>query len=234
MRAVDAIGSGPKTATGSDPSIVTGLPESKCDAIGSGPKTATDHGRTAIETRTASDALDLLTASGKQSESENDGTSHESCPAESGLCDPSLFLDPKIGKHRRIENGSGPPKILPTHHVAERAVMSGERPPRKRRGQGASAANKQPPPPQLPKGLRRQRRARVHQTSDQTHFHSSCWTEVKREERKPHGAQHPGPSFGGVLGGGQLSPPPPPKIQVAPSKPQLAPLFPQAPRSNSS
>ena len=203
--AVDAVGSGPKAATGhvesglsetgSDPRIVTGLPESESehDASGSGPKTETDHvatarERTAIEMSPASDALDRLTASSKQSE--NDGNCHESCPTKSGLCDPSLFLDPKIGKHRRIENGSGPQKTLPTHHVAERAVISGERQPRKRRGHGASAANEQPPPPQLPKGLRRQRHTRAHQTSDQRHFHPSCSTEVEQEERKPHGAQH--------------------------------------------
>ena len=140
--AVGMICSGPKTMTdhvesdlgetGSDPRIATVLPESESDAIGSGPKTATDHvatarGRTATETRPDTDALKRLTASGKQSESENDGTDHESWPTESGPCDPSLFLDPKIGKHGRIKNGRGPPKTLPTHHVAERAVMSGER-----------------------------------------------------------------------------------------------------------
>ena len=158
--AVDAIGSSPKTATdhvesdlgetGSDPRIATALPESESerDAIGSSPKTATDHiattrGRTATETRPAANALDRLTASGKQSES--DGTVHESWPTESGPCDSSLFLDPKIGKHGRIENGSGPPKTLPTHHVSECAVMSGERQPRKRCGQGESAANEQTP-----------------------------------------------------------------------------------------
>ena len=100
------------------------------------------------------------------------------------------FLDPKIGKHGRIENGSGPPKTLPTHYVAERAVMSGERQPRKRRRQGASAANEQPPPPQLPKEPRRQKLARAHRTSNQKHFHPSRWTEVEREERKPRGTQH--------------------------------------------
>ena len=92
--------------------------------------------------------------SGKRSESEVEEAGHESWLTESGLYDPSLFLDPKIGKHRRIANGSGPPKTLPTHHVAESAVMSGERQPRKQRGQGASAANKQlpPPPPPAPEG----------------------------------------------------------------------------------
>ena len=84
--AVDGICSGQKTATGIDPRIESGLPESKgeCDGIGSGPKTATDHVATARR-RTATDALDLLTASGKRSESENGGHSHESCPTESGL-----------------------------------------------------------------------------------------------------------------------------------------------------
>ena len=106
--AVDATGSGQKTAIGHGE---TGLPE-KSDATGSGPKTATARRRTANETRPASDTLDCLTVSGKQSESENDGTGHGSCPTDSGLCDPSLFLDPKIGKHGRIENGSGPPKTL--------------------------------------------------------------------------------------------------------------------------
>ena len=69
----------------------TGLPESDSErnATGSGLKTTTGHAMTAIETRTASDALDRLTASGKQSESKNDGTGHESWPTESGLCDPS-------------------------------------------------------------------------------------------------------------------------------------------------
>ena len=132
----------------------------------------------------------LSTASGKQSESEHDGTGHESWPTESRPYDPSLFLDPKIGKHGRIENGSGPPKTLPTHHIAERAVMSGESQSRKRRGQGASAANEQLPPPQFPKEPRRQKRAHAHWTSGQTLFHPSRWTEVEWEERKPHGMQH--------------------------------------------
>ena len=199
--AVDAIGSGPKTATdhverdlgetGSDPRIATALPESEREHNGNGPKTSTDHavtsrGTKVTETRPAADALDSLTASGKQSESENDRNRHENWSTESELCDPSLFHDPKIGKHGRIENGSGSPKTLPTHHVAERAMMSGERQPRERRGQGESAVNEQPPPPQLPKGPRRQR----YRMSDQRHFHPSRWTKVKREERKPHGTQH--------------------------------------------
>ena len=205
--AVDGIGSGQKTATGHvesglgetsiDPRIETGLPESESerDGIGSDPKIATDHiatvrGRTATETMIASDALDRSTANGKRSESKNGGHGHESCPTESRLYDPSLFLAPKIGKHGRIEKGSGPPKLLSTHHVAERAAMSGEKQPRKRRRQGESAANEQPPSLQLPKELKRQRRAHTQQMNIQRHFHPSRWTEVEQEERKPHETQH--------------------------------------------
>ena len=172
--AVDGIGSGQKTATGHAESGLgeTGLPESESARAGSGsdPKIATAHGatacgRTATKKTTAFDALARLAANGKRSESENDGHGHES-----GLYDPSLFLDPKIRKHGRIKKRSGPPKLLSTHHVAERAVMSGEKQPRKQRGQGKSAATEQPPPPlQLPKELKRQRRARVQQTNIQKH-----------------------------------------------------------------
>ena len=155
--AADVIGSGQKTANGHaesglGPRIETGLPESESERDGSGsdPKIATDHvatvhGRTATEKTTASDTLDHSTANGKRSENENDGHGHESCPIENRLYDPSLVLDPKIGKHGRIENGSGPPKPLSTHHVAERAATSGEKQPRKRSGQGESAATEQPP-----------------------------------------------------------------------------------------
>ena len=137
---------------------------------------------------TAFDALDRSTANGKRSE--NDGHCHESCPTENGLYYPSLFLDPKIRKHGRIENGSSLPKLLLTRHVAECAAMSGEMQPRKRCGQGESTATEQPPSLQLPKELKRQRRARAQQTSVQRHFHPSRWTEVEREGRKPHGTQH--------------------------------------------
>ena len=171
------IGSGQKTATGLSE---TSLPKSESVRAGSGsdPKIATAHGatargRTAAEKTTASNALDRLTANRKQSKSENDGHGHESCPTESGLYDPSLFLDSKIGKHGRIEKRSCPPKLLSIHHVAERALMSGEKQPRKRRGQGKSAVNEQPPPPQLPKGLKRQRHARAQQTNVQRHFSPS-------------------------------------------------------------
>ena len=112
----------------------------------------------------------LSTANGERGESENDGYGHESCPTESGLYDPSLFLDPKIGKHGRIEKGSGSPKLHTTHHVAERAAMSGEKQPRKQCGQGESAATEQPPSPQLPKELKRKRRACAQQTNVQRHF----------------------------------------------------------------
>ena len=137
--AIDRIGRGQKTATslvesGIDPRIETGLPESESERNGieSDPKIATDHvatvrGRTATETTTASDALDRSTANGKQSESENGDHGHESCPTESGLYGPSLLLNPKIGKHGRIEKGSGSPKLLSTHHVTECAAMSGEK-----------------------------------------------------------------------------------------------------------
>ena len=178
--AVDVIGSGQKTATGHvesgfsetgiNPRTETSLPESESvrAASRSDPKIATARGanargRTATETTTASDTLDRLTANGKQSESKNDGHGNESCPTESGLYDPSVLLDPRIRKHGRIEKRSGPPKLLSTHHVAERAVTSEEKQPRKRSGQGTSAANEQPPPPQLPKELKRQRRAHAEQ-----------------------------------------------------------------------
>ena len=179
--------------TSIDPRIETGLPENESERNGSGidPKIATDHVstvrcRTATEMMTASDALNRSTVNGKRSEND----SHESCPIENGLYDPSLFLDPKIGKHGRIENGSGPPKLLSAHHVAERAVMSGEKQSRKRRGQGESAATEQPPSLQTPKDLKRQRSARSQQTNVQRHFHLSRGTEVEREGRKPHGTQH--------------------------------------------
>ena len=80
--AVDVIGSGQKTATGYvetgiDPRIETGLAESESvhAARGSDPKIATACGRTVTE-KTASDALDCLTANGKQRKSENDGNGH--------------------------------------------------------------------------------------------------------------------------------------------------------------
>ena len=131
-------GSGPRTAT----DLTETTSESERDATESDPKTATTRERTATKTSPVDDALDSLTARGKWNESKIDETGHKS-----GLYDPSLFLDPKIGKRGRIANRSGPPKTLPTHHVTERAVMSGERQPRKQGGQGASAATSSSPLP---------------------------------------------------------------------------------------
>ena len=115
----DVTGSGQKTATGHeesgpgetgiDPRIETGLPENEsvCAESGSGQKTATDldataHGKRATETMTAFDALDLLTANGKRSKSENDGHGHKSYLTVHELSYPSMLLDPKIGNHGRI------------------------------------------------------------------------------------------------------------------------------------
>ena len=125
----DVTGSGQKTATGHtesgpgetgiDPRIETGLSENEsvCAESGSGQKTATDlnatsHWKRATETMTAFDALDLLTANGKRSESENDGHGHESYSTTHELSYPSVLLDPKIGNHKRITRGSGPSKSL--------------------------------------------------------------------------------------------------------------------------
>ena len=155
------IGSGQKTATGHaesglgiDPRIETGLLENESARAesGSDPKIATARGRTATEKMTASDALDLLTANRKRSESEDDGHGHESCPTESELYDPSLFLAPKNGKHGRIEQGSDPPKLLSTHHVAEHAVMNGEKQPRKQRGQRGVRRERTTSPSPAPEG----------------------------------------------------------------------------------
>ena len=170
-------GSGPRTAT----DLAEIRSESELNENESGQKTAIDPtvtacGKTATEKSLDADALESLTVSGKWSESESDETGQESCLTKSGLSDPSLFLEPKIGKHWRIANRSGPPKSLSTHHLAERAVMSGERQPRKQSGQQVSAANEQLPPHQLPKEQTRQKRTRAHRTSVQRHFHPSRWT----------------------------------------------------------
>ena len=160
----DVIGSGQKTATGNAESdlgetgIETGLPENESAHVesGSGQKTATAldetaHGKRATATMTAFDALDLLTANGKRSESENDGHGHENYSTVNELSYPSVLLDPKIGNHERITRGSGPLKYLSIPHVVERAPRNGERQPRKRSGQGKSAATEQLPLHQLPK-----------------------------------------------------------------------------------
>ena len=119
------------------------------------------------------------------------GSSPKTATCQGGIHDPSVFLGQKTGKHGRIENGSFPPKAPPTHHLAERAVMSGESQPRKKRsGQQATAAREPLLDLQPAKELRRQKRAHPHRTSVQRHFHPSRWTHGEREERKPHGKQH--------------------------------------------
>ena len=121
----------------------------------------------------ASDALDLLTANGKRSESENDGHGHENYPAVHELSYPSVLLDPKIGNHERITRGSGPPKPFSVPHIVERAAWNGERQPRMRSGQGKSATTEQLPLRQLPKELEKRERARAQQTTVQRHSHPS-------------------------------------------------------------
>ena len=194
----DMIGSGQKTVTGhaesdlGETGIETGLPENESALVkgGSGQKTATAHGKRANATMTAFDALDLLTANGKGSESENDGHGHENYSTVHELSYPSVLLDPKIGNYERITRGSGPPKSLSIPHVVERAARNGERQPRKRSGQGKSAATEQLPPLQLPKELEKRERARAQQTTVQRHSHSSRWTEIQLEGRKPPGTKH--------------------------------------------
>ena len=100
---------------------------------------------------------------------------------------PSVLLDPKIGNHERITRGSGPPKSLSIPHVIERAARNGERQPRKRSGQGKSAATEELPLLQLPKELEKRERARAQQTTVQRHSHPSRWAEIQREGRKPLG-----------------------------------------------
>ena len=139
---------------------------------------------------TTFDALDLLTANGKRSESENDGHGHESYSTENELSYLIVLLDPKIGNHRRITRGSDPPISLSIPHVVERAVRNGERQLRKRSGQGESAGTEQLPLLQLPKGLEKRERARAQQTQVQRHSQSSHWTEIQREGREPLGTQH--------------------------------------------
>ena len=77
-----------------------------------------------------------------------------------------MLLDPKIGNRARIKRGSGPPKSLSIPHVVERAVRNGERQPRKRSGQGKSAATEQLPLRQLPKELEKRERASRRKSRD--------------------------------------------------------------------
>ena len=124
-------------------------------ATGSGQQTATGHaesghGVTGIEKRakrtmTGVDALDLLTANGKRSESENYDDVHESYSFVTWPSYPSLFHDPKIGNHGRITRGGKTPKSPSNSHVLERAVRIGERHRSQRRGKWESTASGQLP-----------------------------------------------------------------------------------------
>ena len=75
-------------------------------------------------------------------------------------------------------------------HVVERAVRIGESQQTRRRGNGASVASGQLPVLLLPKEEEKRERARPRQKNAQRHSHPSRWTEVEREEREPHQAQH--------------------------------------------
>ena len=85
----------------------------------------TVHGKITIETSNDHKVHDRLTANRKQSENASGEIGHEHHPTESGPYDPSLLLQPKLGKPGRIANGSRPPKTFSTHHLAERVVMRG-------------------------------------------------------------------------------------------------------------
>ena len=134
-----------------------------------------------------------MTANGKRSESENDGHGHESCPTESELYNPSLLLDPRIGKHGRIEQWSGPPEPLSIHHVAERAVMNGGEATKEAARAGGVRCERATSPSPAPEG--------AEETEACSHATEKCSetfpppppsrsTEVEREWRKPPGTQH--------------------------------------------
>ena len=149
----------------------------------------TAHGKIAIETSNDHKVLDRLTANGKQSENASGEIGHEHHPTVSGPYDPSLLLQPKLGKPGRIANGSRPPKTLSTHHLAERAVMRG----RADRGRGR-AGSRGPPRPETPgtpapEGAEETKFQRAPEERPVA-LPSSHWQQVEREERKPHGKQH--------------------------------------------
>ena len=171
-----ATGSGQQTATGPaesghgvtgiDPRIETNhaKTESFHATSGSGQKTATapgasGHEKRAKRTMTGVDALDLLTANGKRSESENYGDVHESYSFVTWPSYPSLFHDPKIGNHGRITRGGKTPKSPSNSHVVERAVRIGERHRSQRRGKWESTASGQLPLCPLPKLKEKRERA---------------------------------------------------------------------------
>ena len=169
-------GSGQKTATvhaesghgmtGIDPRTETVHVETESfhAESGSGPKTATapgvsGHEKRATRTMTGVDALDLLTANGKRSESENYGDVHESYSFVTWLSYPSVLLDPKIGNHGRITRGGKTLKSTSISHVVERAVRIGERQPSRRRGKWESAVSGQLPLRPLTKEKEKRERA---------------------------------------------------------------------------
>ena len=134
-----ATGSGQQTTTGHatsghgvtgiDLRIETGHIETES---GSRQKTATapgasGHEKRAKRTMTGVDALDLLTANGKRSESDNNGDVHESYSNVTWPSYPSLLLDPKNENHGRITRGGKTTKSPSNPHVVERAVRIGER-----------------------------------------------------------------------------------------------------------
>ena len=139
-----ATGSGQQTTTGHatsghsmtgiDPRIETGHVETESShaASGSGQKTATaagasGHEKRAKRTMTGVDALDLLTANGKRSESENYGAVHESYSYVTWPSHPSLLRDLKIENHGRMTRGGKTTKSPSNFHVVERAVRIRER-----------------------------------------------------------------------------------------------------------
>ena len=91
------------------------------------------------------DVLDLLTANGKRSESENYGDVHENYSYVTWPSYPSLLLDPKIENHGRITRGGKTTKSPSNSHVVERAVRIGERQRSRRRGKRESTASGQLP-----------------------------------------------------------------------------------------
>ena len=108
---------------------------------------------------TGVDALDLLTANGKRSESDNYGDVHERYSYVTWPSYPSLLLDPKIEDHGRITHGGKTTKSPSNSHVVERAVRIGERQRSRRRGKRESTASGQLPLRTLPKEKEKRERA---------------------------------------------------------------------------
>ena len=170
-------------ATGIDPRIKTGHVETESShaASGSGQKTATapgvsGHEKRAKRTKTGVDALDLLTANGKRTESENYGDGHESYSFVTWPSYPSLLLDPKIENHGRITRGGKTPKPPSNSHAVERAVRIGERQRSQRHRKRESTASGQLPLRPLPKEKEKREHARAPQTTAQRHLHPSRLT----------------------------------------------------------